>query len=141
MVSLIIVEWKRPNKMNTLLSRTLDWDIVRFNCSSSCHSFRYSFLCVRNLVLMGLSLNACVLLSLCINDALWLIFSSFSIFLQISWKMAISRKKLSSSERTKNRGSIRHRPPPHPPLINNFLSYDDSCLPCGNNICLIRMFL
>ena len=34
----------------------------------------------------------CIAVILCINDALWLIFSSFSIFLQISWKMAISRK-------------------------------------------------
>ena len=36
----------------------------------------------------------CIAVILCINDALWLIFSSFSIFLQISWKMAISRKKI-----------------------------------------------
>ena len=211
MVSLIIVEWKRPNKVNTLLSRTLDWDIVRFNLffllsklslhffmCEECSTYGAQFkrmciaviLCINDalwLIFSSFSIflqiswkmaisrkklsssertknrgsklslhffmceecstygaqfkRMCIAVILCINDALWLIFSSFSIFLQISWKMAISRKKLSSSERTKNRGSIRHRPPPHPPLINNFLSYDDSCLPCGNNICLIRMFL
>ena len=62
-------------------------------------------------------------------------------FYRFHEKWPYQEKKLSSSERTKNRGSIRYRPPPHPPLINNFLSYDDSCLPCGNNICLTRMFL
>ena len=142
MVSLIIVEWKRPNKVNTLLSRTLDWDIVRFNLFFLLSKLSIHFFMCEECSTYGAQFKRmCIAVILCINDALWLMFSSFSIFLQISWKMAISRKKLSSSERTKNRGSIRHRPPPHPPLINNFLSYDDSCLPCGNNICLIRMFL
>ena len=91
---------------------------------------------------MGLSLNACVLLSyyvLTMHCGSSLVLSPS--FYRFHEKWPYQEKKLSSSERTKNRGSIRHRPPPHPPLINNFLSYDDSCLPCGNNICLIRMFL
>ena len=111
-------------------------------CSSSCHSFWYIFLCMRNLVLMRLSLNACVLLLyyvLTMHCGSSLVLSPS--FYRFHEKWPYQEKKLSSSERTKNRGSIRHRPPPRPPLINNFLSYDDSCLPCGNNICLIRMFL
>ena len=91
---------------------------------------------------MGLSLNACVLLSyyvLTMHCGSSLVLSPS--FYRFHEKWPYQEKKLSSSERTKNRGSIRHRPPPRPPLINNFLSYDDSCLPCGNNICLIRMFL
>ena len=91
---------------------------------------------------MGLSLNACVLLSyyvLTMHCGSSLVLSPS--FYRFHEKWPYQENKLSSSERTKNRGSIRHRPPPHPPLINNFLSYDDSCLPCGNNICQIRMFL
>ena len=42
--------------------------------------------------------------------------------------------KMSPLEGTKNWGSIRHHPPPHPPLINSFLNIDKSCLLCGNNI-------
>ena len=106
---------------------------------------------------MGLSLNACVLLSyyvLTMHCGSSLVLSPSFYRFHEKWpyqeknchpqkerKIGGQEKKLSSSERTKNRGSIRHRPPPHPPLINNFLTYDDSCLPCGNNICLIRMFL
>ena len=33
-------------------------------------------------------------------------------------------------------GSIRHRPPPHPPLIDSFLILYKNCLPCGNNTIL-----
>ena len=36
----------------------------------------------------------------------------------------------------KNWGSIRHRPPPRPPLIDSFLSLYKNCLPCGNNTIL-----
>ena len=43
--------------------------------------------------------------------------------------------KMSSLEEQKIGGS------PHPLLIDSLLSIDDSCLPCGNNICLIRMFI
>ena len=38
--------------------------------------------------------------------------------------------------RRKNWGSIRHLPPPHPPLIDTFLSLYKNCLPCGNNTIL-----
>ena len=109
-------------------------------CSSSYHSFRYSFfICEESSTYGAQFKRMCIAVILCINDALWLIFSSFSIFLQISWKMAVSRKKLSSSKERRIGG--RSATVPHHTLIDNFLSYDDSCLPCGNNICLIRMFL
>ena len=52
--------------------------------------------------------------------------------------------KISSLERVENWkiwGSNHHLPPPHPLLIDSLLSINDSCLPCGNNICLIRMFI
>ena len=50
-------------------------------------------------------------------------------------------KMSSSCQNWKIGGSNHHLPSPHPLLIDSLLSIDDSCLPCGNNICLIRMFI
>ena len=45
-------------------------------------------------------------------------------------------KRGEEGESRENRGSIRHRPPPRPPLIDSLLGLYKCCLPCGSNIYL-----
>ena len=85
---------------------------------------------------MGLSLNACVLLLyyvLTMHCGSSLVLSPSFYRFHEKWPYQEKNFILRKNEKS--------GVDPHPPLINNFLSYDDSCLPCGNNICLIRMFL
>ena len=41
------------------------------------------------------------------------------------------RGKMSTLDETKNRGSTRHRPPPHPPLIDSYFVVLRQVYPCG----------
>ena len=91
---------------------------------------------------MGLSLNACVLLSyyvLTMHCGSSLVISPSFYRFHEKWPY---QEKNCHPQKERKIGGRSATVPHHTRLfINNFLSYDDSCLPCGNNICLIRMFL
>ena len=95
---------------------------------------------------MGLSLlRTCIAVIFCILTMHCVSFVVLSPSLRrFHEKRPYQEGKISSLERVENwkiGGSNHHLPPPHPLLIDSLLSINDSCLPCGNNICLIRMFI